>query len=208
MPTDPLHSHHLDQIAAEEGTDMGSSERIEPASMTHMELTGAVLSCAFEVAKELGTGFVESVYERAMIIALAQKDLSVTRQQPVAVTFRGHNVGDFCADLLVEQCVIVELKAVKALVPEHQAQVINYLNATGMPVGLLINFGAPRIEYKRFTRRKNMDRQDGQDWGRGHPETKTAQSSVGNDALPADKSTTRSTTDPSPRISNASDSPR
>jgi hypothetical protein len=188
MPTDPLHSHHLDQIAAEEGTDMGSSERIEPASMTHMELTGAVLSCAFEVAKELGTGFVESVYERAMIIALAQKDLSVTRQQPVAVTFRGHNVGDFCAD--------------------HQAQVINYLNATGMPVGLLINFGAPRIEYKRFTRRKNMDRQDGQDWGRGHPETKTAQSSVGNDALPADKSTTRSTTDPSPRISNASDSPR
>jgi GxxExxY protein len=69
--------------------------------------------------------------------------------------FRGECVGDFYADLFVEEKVIVELKAVKALAPEHQAQIINYLNATGIEVGLLINFGNPKLEYKRFTRSKH-----------------------------------------------------
>ena len=79
--------------------------------------------------------------------------------------FRNQCVGDFFADLFVEGKVIVELKVVKAIAPEHQAQIINYLNATGVEVGLLINFGSPKLEYKRFTRKINIniDLQDEQD---------------------------------------------
>ena len=103
---------------------------------------------------ELGAGFLESVYERALLLALRQKGLSVVSQHPIRVEFRGQSVGDFYADLFVEGKVIVELKAVKAIVPEHQAQVINYLKATGIEVGLLINFGSAKLQYRRFTRRK------------------------------------------------------
>lgn len=124
------------------------------ARLAHEYVTGKVIGCAFEVINELGAGFLESVYEKAMLVALRQAGLSVGAQQSVAVMFRGQCVGDFYADLLVENVVLVELKAVKALSSEHEAQIINYLNATGIEVGLLINFGQPKLEYKRFTRRK------------------------------------------------------
>lgn len=124
----------------------------QDAKTLHQELTRQIIGCAFEVINDLGSGFLESVYEKAMLVALADKGLSVESQKPIAVHFRGRPVGNFLADLLVEKKVIVELKAVKALLPEHQAQVINYLNATGINVGLLINFGNPRLEFKRFTR--------------------------------------------------------
>jgi GxxExxY protein len=114
-----------------------------------------VIGCAFEVINELGVGFLESVYEKALRLALWQKGLSAVSQHPVKVMFRGECVGDFCADIFVEEKVIVELKAVKAIAPEHQAQIINYLNATGIEVGLLINFGNPKLEYKRLTRGKD-----------------------------------------------------
>lgn len=137
----------------------------QDSRLEHADLTGAIIGCAFEVINELGAGFLESVYERAMCIALAQKGIVVRCQHPMTVTFRGQSCGDFYADLLVEDRVVVELKAAKAIAPEHQAQIINYLKATGFDVGLLINFGNPKLEYKRFTRRKNMDVQDGQDGG-------------------------------------------
>lgn len=124
--------------------------------MQHGEITQAVIGCAFEVIHELGAGFLESVYERALLVALRQKGLSAMAQHPIKVMFRNECVGDFYADLLVEEKVIVELKAVKAIAPEHQAQVINYLNATGIQVGLLINFGNPKLEYKRFTRSREV----------------------------------------------------
>jgi GxxExxY protein len=124
--------------------------------LRHQELTQTILGCAFEVANELGAGFLESVYEKSLAIALKQKGLSVDSQHPIQVLFRQEIVGTFYADLLVEGCVILELKAVKALAPEHQAQVINYLNATGYEVGLLINFGNPRLEYRRLTRSKQQ----------------------------------------------------
>ena len=114
--------------------------------MKHGEITKAVIGCAFEVINELGSGFFESVYEKAMLVALQQKGLSVQAQHPIRVVFRQKCVGEFIADHLVEQRVIVELKAVKAIAPEHQAQIINYLNATGIEVGLLINFGRPKLE--------------------------------------------------------------
>lgn len=136
--------------------DNQDGQDIEPRTeLKHEAITKAVIGCAFEVINELGAGFLESVYERALLLALRQKGLSVVAQHPVTVMFRGECVGDFYADLFVEEKVIVELKAVKAIAPEHQAQIINYLNATGIEVGLLINFGNPRLEYKRFTRSKD-----------------------------------------------------
>ncbi|NCO33622.1 MAG: GxxExxY protein [Armatimonadetes bacterium] len=120
--------------------------------MLYEELTGKVLEACFEVINELGLGFLESVYEKALLIALQQKGLSVGAQVPLKVTFRGHVVGDFFADVLVEDKVIVELKAVRELLPEHQAQVINYLKATGTEGGLLVNFGRPKLDFKRLHR--------------------------------------------------------
>ncbi|MGF1547222.1 MAG: GxxExxY protein [Thiotrichales bacterium] len=137
----------------------------QDSGLKHEQITKSVIGCAFEVINELGAGFLESVYEKALLLALQQTGLSVISQHPVKVLFRGECVGDFYADLFVEGKVIVELKAVKAIAPEHQAQIINYLNATGIEVGLLINFGNPKLEYKRFTRKTklNMDTQDEQD---------------------------------------------
>lgn len=124
----------------------------QDAELEHSEITGVVIGCAFEVISELGAGFLESVYEKALLLALRQKGLSAKSQQPITVMFRGERVGEFFTDLLVEGKVVVELKAVKVIAPEHQAQIINYLKATGIEVGLLINFGNPKLEYKRFTR--------------------------------------------------------
>ncbi len=118
---------------------------------THGDLTEQILGAAFEVSRELGNGFLESVYERALEVVLVQKGLKVERQVPIKVHFRGMEIGHFVADLLVAGSVLVELKAVKALLSEHQAQVIHYLKATGLKVGLLINFGTAKIEYKRLT---------------------------------------------------------
>jgi len=131
--------------------------------MQYEEITRLIIGCAFEVMNELGSGFLESVYEKAICIALRRKNLRVQCQHPIKVYFCGECVGDFFADLLVEDVVLAELKAVKAIAPEHQAQIINYLIATRLDVGLLINLGNPKLEYKRFTRRKNTDALAGQD---------------------------------------------
>lgn len=125
----------------------------------HEELTGEILGACFEVGKELGHGFLEAVYERALAIALRQRGLAVVTQVPLEVMFRGQVVGEYVADMVVEDQVLVELKAVKTLLPEHQAQVINYLKATRLSIGLLVNFGTPRVEYKRCY----WSKQDGQD---------------------------------------------
>ena len=121
-----------------------------PKTFLHAEIADQILKAAFEVSKELGSGFLESVYKNAMVIALRAKGLKVETERPISVMFRGQQVGQFFADLFVEDKVIVELKAVSALAPEHSAQTINYLKATGIEVGLLINFGRPKIEYKRL----------------------------------------------------------
>lgn len=118
--------------------------------MKYEELTSKILECSFEVTKELGSGFLESVYERALVVALSQRGLKVNSQVALTVSFRGVIVGDFFADLIVEEKVLVELKAVARIMSEHKAQVINYLNATGIEVGLLINFGNPKLEYFRL----------------------------------------------------------
>ena len=122
--------------------------------MQYETITGAIIGCAFEVINELGAGFIESVYEKALFLALRQKGISVHAQCPMNVIFRDVHIASFTADMIVADHVLVELKAVKTLAPEHAAQVINYLNASGIEVGLLINFGNPRLEYRRCTRSK------------------------------------------------------
>jgi GxxExxY protein len=134
-------------MSVEDGQDCG---------MKHENITQAIIGCAFEVINELGAGFLESVYEKALLLALREKGFSAISQHPAKVMFRGECIGDFYADLFVEGKVVVELKAVKSIVPEHQAQVINYLHATGIEVGLLLNFGNPKLEYKRFSRCKDF----------------------------------------------------
>lgn len=114
------------------------------------ELTERIIGACMEVSNELGAGFLESVYERALVIALTARGLKVQVQAPLEVRFRGHLVGEFYADILVEGRVVVEVKAAKALNAEHEAQLINYLRATGIKVGLLVNFGRPRVEWKRL----------------------------------------------------------
>jgi GxxExxY protein len=123
--------------------------------MLHDELTHTILEACFEVSKEMGAGFLESVYEKSLLVALRQKGLAAVSQVPLKVKFRGVIVGDFCADILVEEKILIELKAVSRLLPEHKAQVINYLNATGIGVGLLVNFGISKIEYFRLYGRNN-----------------------------------------------------
>jgi|SRR5215204_2975309 len=121
--------------------------------MLYEDLTKKALEACFEVTRELGAGFLESVYEKALLIALQEKGLSAKAQFPLAVKFRGRVVGEFYADVLLEDKVIIELKAVRALTPEHHAQLINYLNATGIDIGLLVNFGNPKLEFRRFHRK-------------------------------------------------------
>lgn len=121
--------------------------------MKHEEITSKVLECCFEVINELGAGFLESVYEKALFVALTQGRFDVRAQVPLQVKFRGVIVGDYFADLVVDGKVLIELKAVSQIHPDHKAQIINYLNATGIDVGLLVNFGNPKLEYYRFFRR-------------------------------------------------------
>ena len=118
--------------------------------MENQELTEVILGACFEVANELGAGFIESVYENALLLVLQQKNITAESQVPIAVEFRGRKIGHFIADLLVEGEVVVELKAVKALAPEHLAQTINYLKATGLETALLVNFGNKKVEYRRL----------------------------------------------------------
>ncbi|MEN6305771.1 MAG: GxxExxY protein [Armatimonadia bacterium] len=117
-----------------------------------MELTGAIIGTCFEVHNELGRGYLESVYEQALIVALQDRGLIAERQVPLQVRFRGHVVGNFYADIVVAGKVIVELKAVSALTQEHSAQLITYLKGSGVDIGLLVNFGAPKLEHRRCWR--------------------------------------------------------
>ena len=115
----------------------------------HSEITDKIIKVFFEVYNELGHGFLESVYERSLEIGLASLGLKVCRQIQIPVWFRGQPVGDFTADMLVADCVLLELKAARALDSSHQAQLLNYLRATEIEVGLLLNFGL-KPEFKRL----------------------------------------------------------
>ena len=132
------------------GFDEDSNRIYRMNGMVNEELTGKIIQACFEVSNELGAGFLESVYEKALVVALVQKGLRASSQVPLKVRFRNVIVGDYFADLIVEDEVLIELKAVSRILQEHKAQVINYLTATGIRIGLLVNFGTPRIEHYRL----------------------------------------------------------
>jgi len=118
----------------------------------HEELTEKVIGCAFRVYNTMGFGYLESVYEKCMVIELERVGLHVEQQKPITVCYEGQEVGHFVADLLVEETVLVELKSVRALAKAHEAQLVNYLAATGKDIGLLLNFGEQRVGIKRKLR--------------------------------------------------------
>jgi GxxExxY protein len=105
-------------------------------------LTGRIIGCAMKVHGTLGPGFLESIYHKAFLHELEKARLNVESEKPIAVYYDNIKVGEFAADLIVEKSVIVELKAITSLVAAHQVQLVNYLTATKMNVGLLINFGS------------------------------------------------------------------
>jgi len=112
-------------------------------------LTGQVIGCAMKVHRALGPGFVESVYQNALAHELRRTGLPLEVQKSVKVRYGGVVVGDFVVDLLVAGRVLVENKAVRALGKDHEIQLVNYLTATGIEIGLLLNFGASSLEVKR-----------------------------------------------------------
>lgn len=113
------------------------------------QLTQRIIGCAFEVSTALGHGFLESVYKKALIRELERNEIAVAEEVPFKVLYRGVDVGTYFADLVVEGLVIVELKAVEALTDAHKGQVLNYLRASGLRTGLLLNFGKPKVEVRR-----------------------------------------------------------
>ena len=119
------------------------------ADFKHQVLTRKIIGVFYEVYNELGAGFLESVYHKSLALALESIGLEVCNRVDIPVWFRGHQVGHFQADMLVEKCVLLELKAARALDLSHEAQLLNYLRATNIEVGLLLNFG-PRPVIKRL----------------------------------------------------------
>ncbi|MBI2000950.1 MAG: GxxExxY protein [candidate division NC10 bacterium] len=116
------------------------------------EISGRVIGAAMTVSNTLGAGFLEKVYENALMHELRKSGLRVEQQRPLVVTYDGLIVGEYAADMVVESSVIVELKAVKMVDQIHVAQCLNYLKATGMRLCLLLNFGSPRLQVKRIIR--------------------------------------------------------
>jgi GxxExxY protein len=109
-----------------------------------------IIGCAFRVSNALGVGFLEKIYENALTYELRKAGLVVEQQFGIVVHYEGAVMGQYSVDLLVEASVIVELKAIRVLDSVHDAQCINYLRATGLPLCLLLNFGKPRVEIRRF----------------------------------------------------------
>jgi GxxExxY protein len=116
--------------------------------MTDDELTQTIIGCAYTVHNKLGSGFLEKVYENALRIELEKGGFRVKQQEPISVTYDGQVVGEYYADLWVDERVVVELKAALSLVKEHEVQLVNYLTATKVDHGLLLNFG-PSVQVKR-----------------------------------------------------------
>lgn len=118
----------------------------------HQDLTEKIIKCFYEVYNQLGYGFLEKVYEHSLMSELRRSNLHVQSQVPIKVHYKFELVGEYVADILVDNLVIVELKAAETLAEEHEAQLVNYLRATDKEVGLLLNFGkSPEIRRKIFT---------------------------------------------------------
>lgn len=129
--------------------------------MEYSELTEDIIGCAYRVYNKMGFGFLESVYEKCMLIELCKAGLNAESQKPITVYYEDEVVGEFVADIIVDDTIIVELKSVRRIIKAHEVQLVNYLVATGKPAGLILNFGERTVEVKR--KLKDFLGQDEQD---------------------------------------------
>jgi GxxExxY protein len=120
--------------------------------MENMKLTETIIGCAYRVYNRMGFGFLESVYEKCMLIELNKTGLNADSQKPIKVYYDNEIVGDFVADIIVNDTIILELKSVRRIVRAHEVQLVNYLVATRKSVGLLLNFGERKVDVKRKIR--------------------------------------------------------
>jgi GxxExxY protein len=116
------------------------------------EVTEKIIGAANAVHSELGPGFLERVYVMALVYELLERELSVSTELEIPISYKGRPVGTYFADVVVEGQILIEVKAMRTLAPEHQAQLIHYLTATGMKLGLLINFGSASLQFKRLAK--------------------------------------------------------
>jgi GxxExxY protein len=126
---------------------------VKQVKMEYEEITHKIIGAAYQVFNQLGFGFLESVYHNAMLIELAKYDLKVESEKPLNVFYDDQVIGEFNADLFVENKVVVELKSVQNLAKDHEVQLVNYLNGLKKEIGLLINFGSSGVEVKRKYRK-------------------------------------------------------
>ncbi len=121
-------------------------------SMLHEEITGEIISAFYEIYNIMGYGFLERVYENSMMIELEEMGMAVEKQKAIKVYFKKRIVGDYFADILAEEKIIIELKTVSKILPKHEIQLLNYLKATDIEVGLILNFGpdGPKVIRKIF----------------------------------------------------------
>lgn len=120
--------------------------------MKYIDLTQKIIGCAYRVYNAMGFGFLESVYEKCLLIELRKAGLNAEAQKPIKVFYEGEVVGEFVADIIVEDVIIVELKSVGRIITAHEVQLVNYLTATYRDVGLIINFGERKVDVKRKVR--------------------------------------------------------
>ena len=120
--------------------------------MEERKLTEKIIGCAYRVYNQMGFGFLESVYEKCMLIELNKAGLDADSQKPIKVYYDNDIVGDFVADIIVNDTIILELKSVRRVIKAHEVQLVNYLVATRKPVGLLLNFGETKVNVKRKPR--------------------------------------------------------
>ena len=124
--------------------------------MQYEELTEKIIGCAYRVYNKMGFGFLESVYEKCLLIELKKEGLQAESQKDIAVNHENEVVGEFKADIVVEDTIILELKSVKQITQAHEVQLVNYLVATGRPVGLILNFSEQKVEVKRKVKDLNQ----------------------------------------------------
>ena len=123
---------------------------MHPDKLLFREVTEKIIGAAFEVRKQLGFGFLEKVYQRALQAELVRMGLAAEMEHPIPVRYKGINVGDYFADLIVDQKVVVEIKVAREYQRSDEAQLLNELKATGLRVGLLLNFGTTKLDFKRL----------------------------------------------------------
>jgi GxxExxY protein len=126
--------------------------------LKHADVTEKIIGIFYDVYNELGYGFLECVYEESLAIALHEVGFATNRQIPLPVWFRGHKVGEFRADLLVENCVLLELKSARSLDPAHEAQLLHYLKSTEVEIGMLLNLGTPQFRRLIFDNERKKNR--------------------------------------------------